>query len=220
MRDNAINKIKKLLHSNRPVKWLFYGNSITHGVIFTYGMRDYTQLFAERIRWELNRHTDIILNTAVSGNTVKDLVSGFDWRVRQFNPDAVLIMIGINDCSDKRDVNLEEFNASLECLVKMLSELGAKTLLQTTSPVIAGEALERAPYFDAYMDALRHIAAEYDLPLVDHAKYWYANEERRFMWMANAFHPNGYGHRAFANLLFQELDIFDPESPTCRLFLP
>ncbi len=215
-----MDEIKELLHSKKPVKWLFYGNSITHGVIFTYGMRDYTQLFAERIRWELDRHMDIVLNTAVSGNTVRDLLSGFDWRVRQFSPDVVLLMIGINDCSDKRDINLEEFNAGLISLVKMLKERGAKTLMQTTSPVIAGAAPERESHFDTYMDIVRRVAEEGGLPLVDHARYWYANEEKRFMWMANAFHPNVYGHRAFANLLFHELDIFDPDSSTCRLFFP
>jgi len=215
-----MDEIKALLLSEKPVKWLFYGDSITHGVIFTYGMRDYSQLFSERVRWELGRKTDIVLNTAVSGDTVRDLLDGFDWRVRQFRPDVVLLMIGINDCSDTRDVTIEEFSDGLARLAGMLKAIDAKTLVQTTSPVIAGAAPERAPRFDSYMERVRRVAAENGLPLVDHTAYWYANEERRFTWMANAFHPNGYGHRAFAHLLFRELDIFDPGSPTCRLFLP
>ncbi len=218
--EKKLEEIKKYLQSDKAVKWLFYGDSITHGVIFTYGMRDYTQLFAERIRYELGRDKDIVINTASSGDTVKDLVAGFDWRVRQFNPDVLFLMIGINDCSDKRPITFEEFEKGLRELVDMIDELGTKIIIQTTSPVIHGAAPEREPYFDKYMDAIRRIAKDKDLPLIDHAKYWYENQDKHFMWMANSFHPNAYGHQAFVNLLFRELGIYDPESPTCRLFLP
>ena len=45
--------IQKLIRSAEPVKWLFYGDSITHGAVHTFGARDYTEHFTERVRFEL-----------------------------------------------------------------------------------------------------------------------------------------------------------------------
>ena len=90
-----MERIKASLKSERPLKWLFYGDSITHGAFHTFGARDYTQLFAEKVRYELKRFTDVVINTAISGNNSRQLLNGFDWRVGQFRPDAVFLMIGM-----------------------------------------------------------------------------------------------------------------------------
>ena len=44
------------------------------------GWRDYTQLFNERVRGELGRINDVVINTAISGNTTDNLLAGFDER--------------------------------------------------------------------------------------------------------------------------------------------
>ena len=90
-----MEEIKQLLRADRPVKWLFYGDSITHGALHTFGWRDYTQIFAERLRYEMGRSMDVVINTAISGNSTRELLQGFDWRVAQFQPDVLLLMIGI-----------------------------------------------------------------------------------------------------------------------------
>ena len=41
--------IRRLLSRDAPVKWLFTGDSITHGALHTIGWRDYTELFSERV---------------------------------------------------------------------------------------------------------------------------------------------------------------------------
>ena len=74
-----MDRIKQKLKSKKPVKWLFYGDSITQGVVHTNGFRDYTQLFAERVRCDLGRRQDIVINTAVFGNTICDLLDEFEW---------------------------------------------------------------------------------------------------------------------------------------------
>ena len=71
-----MKRIKRLLSADAPVKWLFYGDSITHGARHTYGFRDYTELFAERVRFELGRRLDVVLNTAVGGQRVLSPLSG------------------------------------------------------------------------------------------------------------------------------------------------
>ena len=62
-----MQRIHKLLSSPKPLKWLFYGDSITHGAFHTFGARDYTELFSERIRGEMTRAQDIVIKTALSG---------------------------------------------------------------------------------------------------------------------------------------------------------
>jgi hypothetical protein len=39
-------------------------------------------------------------------------------------------------------------------------------------------------------------------------------------WLADGFHPNEYGHRAFARSLLQALDIWDPGSWSGSLPIP
>jgi len=52
--SSPLDKIKCRMSSDIPVKWLFAGDSITHGALHTWGWRDYTEHFSERIRYDWN----------------------------------------------------------------------------------------------------------------------------------------------------------------------
>jgi len=213
-------RITERLDSDKPIKWLFYGDSITDGVLHTFGHRDYTELFSERIRSELERHMDIIINTAISGNNIRDLLSSFDWRVTQFNPDVVFLMIGMNDCSDINDISIKEFESNLLKLTNKIINLGAIPILQTTCPILPGQAPDRLPYFDSYMDIIRKIASECNLPLIDHNQFWKEHLDNHFYWMSNEFHPNHYGHIMFAKYIYSCLGIDNINSQSCNFFAP
>ena len=212
-----MQRVKNLLKNEKPLTWVFYGDSITHGGTHTFGWRDYTELFAERVRGEMGRTMDMIIDTAISGDNTRGLLESFDWRAGRFDPDVVLIMIGMNDCSETNPISLEEFTENLGKLADKIISIDAIPLMQTTCPIIPHHAPEREPSFPAYMEAIRKVASEKNLPLIDHTKYWQAAEGRSFYWMSNPFHPNEMGHRAFAKLIFQSLDIWDNEnSYTCK----
>jgi len=215
-----MKRIGKLLKSDTPIKWVFYGDSITHGVLHTFGQRDYVELFAERVRFELGRTMDIIITSAISGDNTRGLLAGFDWRVAQFKPDVVFVMIGMNDCSEDNDITVEEFEGNLLELTTMIDNLGAVPVLQTTCPILPGQASGRSPHLDSYMDAIRRVAAAHKLPLIDHTRFWQEHSDSHFFWMSNAFHPNGYGHRALAEHIYRCLDIYDATSHSCRLQVP
>jgi acyl-CoA thioesterase-1 len=215
-----MDRVKKVLASERPAKWLFYGDSITHGALHTFGQRDYVELFSERVRYELGRSMDVVINTAISGNTTRDLLETFDWRVAQFKPEVVFIMVGMNDCNKLNHVDAETFRANLRELVHKIDHLPALPILQTTCPILPGRAPRLASRLDDYMDILRTVAAETKRPLIDHFAFWRQRADSHFFWMSNDCHPNAYGHRAFAVCLFQALSIYDPSSQTCRLHLP
>jgi lysophospholipase L1-like esterase len=161
-----------------------------------------------------------VINTAISGNTTRELLEGFDWRVRQFAPDVVFIMIGMNDCSTDRDVSEQDFRANLITLCRRVLDLPSIPVLQTTCPILPQTAPAREERFPRYMEVVRQVAAVEAIALVDHAAWWEEHRDSHFYWMSNGFHPNEYGHRAFAGVLFRELGIFDPKSATCSLFIP
>ncbi|NLT60395.1 MAG: SGNH/GDSL hydrolase family protein, partial [Candidatus Hydrogenedentes bacterium] len=66
------------------------------------------------------------------------------------------------------------------------------------------------------------VAVETSAILVDQYAAFteYAQKSNLHYLMNDALHPNEYGHRFKANLLFQTLGIHDPESTVCRLFIP
>ena len=215
-----MDAIRALIQGKDPVKWLFYGDSITHGALHTFGKRDYAELFAERIRFEMGRTRDVVINTAISGNTTRPLLADFDWRVAQFRPHVVFLMIGMNDCSGNNDITTVEFERNLNELDSRIQALGGNTVMQTTCPILPGLAPDREPHFPDFMAVIRQVAAERELLLVDHTEFWQQHADKHHYWMSNAFHPNGEGHLAFAELLFRELGIHDPASYCCRLFKP
>ena len=92
-----MERIKSFLKDSRPTKWLFYGDSITHGAKHTLGHRDFSEHFRERLVWEMQRNADLVLNAACSGFTCAELLSEFDWRAKAFAPNVAFIMIGTND---------------------------------------------------------------------------------------------------------------------------
>ena len=51
-----------------PVTWVFLGDSITQGVRHTRGRRGYVEHFAERVRGELGRRSDAVVNSGVSAH--------------------------------------------------------------------------------------------------------------------------------------------------------
>jgi len=219
--SDPTTKVSDLLSGESPVRWLFCGDSITHGAKHTWGHRDYTQHFAERVRFEMRRWRDVLINSAVSGETTRDLLADFDWRVAQFRPHVIFFMMGMNDCEETRTMKVEEFEANLEDFCRRAQdEVGAVVVLQTSPPIVKGMGPNRERSYPAFMDAIRSVARSRALTLVDHEAFWRQNAERHTFWMSDAIHPGLYGHLALARCLFEALEIFDLSSNTCRLFVP
>ncbi len=217
-----MESIKTLLKSERPIKWVFAGDSITHGAVHTFGARDYVQSFEERVRCEMQRLFDVIIRTAIAGWTTRDLKQHLDWAVLRFKPDVVSIMIGMNDCCF---LPLSEFldNYSL-ILEEIASKTSAKIVLHSPNPIIPGTDPSREPHLASFAEGTIKLAAERNLPLVDHWNHWHKawkeDPLRTYAWMSDPIHPGDYGHRAFCRLLLQELGIWDETSRTGRLMIP
>ena len=94
----SIERLKRMMADERPLKWVFTGDSITHGALHTMGDRDYTEHFSERLRTELGRYRDIVIKSAVNGWRICDVIPDISWNILQHQPDVVSINFGMNDC--------------------------------------------------------------------------------------------------------------------------
>lgn len=215
-----LDRISALLkEKNPPVVWLFTGDSITHGAKHTHGYRSYPEVFAERIRWELGRVRDVIINTGISGNTTKTILDDFDWRIKQFNPQVVSLMIGTNDCAKGR-IPIEQFESNLYILVKRIRDLKAIPILHTPNIIITEKDSTRSALAE-YVDVIRKVAEKEEVVLVDNYQYWLDTHRGNSgvsvykEWLNDPLHPDGEGHAQIARLMFKKLSIFDPKASTC-----
>jgi acyl-CoA thioesterase I len=217
-------KIQKLLQSKEPIIWLFTGNSITHALTHTNGFRGYQELFSELIRGEKGRMRDFVINTGISGSWIPEIVDDFDWRVMQFHPKVVFIMIGTNDAA-KGEKGRENFKKYLLAFIDSVRNIGAIPVVQTMNTIYpfhkSSEARKDLP---AYADIIRQVSKEKNTILVDHYKHWTEvkkTNDELLLWINDrSIHPNEFGHREFAKELFKTLGLFNEKSPTCKLWVP
>lgn len=221
--DDVFQPIRNLIANKEPIIWVFIGASVTQGALHTYGWKSYVEHFQERIRTEMKRMTDIVINSGISGDTMKGVLARDEWRIFQFKPNVISLMIGLNDCRDG-EKGRDNFRISIEKLVEKAKQREALILLHTPNPIDISKAPERADVLE-YVKIVREIAHQYKLPLVDHYAYWtkeVGDGARFHMWLNDgSLHPNNYGHIVLARKIFQDLGIFDEKSITCaRLFVP
>ncbi|MDV3220055.1 SGNH/GDSL hydrolase family protein [Intrasporangium sp.] len=204
-----------------PVTWTFLGDSITQGVTHTHGWRNFVELFAERVRGELGRRGDAVINSGVAGSTANDLLSEFHWRAGRFAPDVLAVMFGTNDMLDSEE-GVRGFRFRLDQIVQQSRDVGATVILQTPPPVRADGP--RTPEVLAhYAQTVRDVAEARGVVLVDHAAAWAqaaleAGEEIAPRgWLDDSFHPGAQGHQVMARTLLEALGLDDPASAVFSL---
>ena len=77
----------------KPLIWLFSGHSAEEKNLD--GARNEAENFAERVRWEMNRRRDVIIDTRSS--VPGSLESNFTARVTRFHPDIVVLKLSAGD---------------------------------------------------------------------------------------------------------------------------
>ena len=206
-----LRRIAASLAGVEPLNWVITGDSITHGLLHTQGGRSYSEHLHELIRGELGRTRDVVINSAISGHRITDILNDWDRRVASWHPDVVTLMIGTNDlATGPGQVTVEpgDFAASLREFVSRVRATGAVVVLQTPPAIdiVNAPGRERVAEF---ADAVRTVAASEDVILVDqHARFIeLGNGGVPWGLMGDPFHPNAAGHAALALELANALDI-------------
>ncbi len=125
---------------------------------------------------ELNMH---LVNSGIGGNNTGHGKVRFQRDVLAYNPDFVTICFGTNDFnrqgSGQPQVSPEEYRENLVYFITELEKIDALPIL-VTSPIIDPNACGGASLYpegsvnealDVYVDIVRSLAEEYDLPLID-----------------------------------------------------
>lgn len=201
----------------QPRTWLFTGDSITHGNEHTYGMRSWSEQFAQRLV-ELGHCADTVINTGISGDTsmatptTLGVNTRFAARVGAYRPDVVFVMLGMNDASSAMGISQEAYLANMGEIVDKIRAHGAIPVLATSNPIRSTAEADQRNRYSCYVKGLRGLAGAKRVVLVDQYADWLTRPGgvMPMAWFGDAIHPNGLGHWHFARTLFQTIGGWDP----------
>ena len=203
----ARSRLVTALTEHAPLTWVLAGDSITQGVYHTHGARSWAEHLHERVRFELGRPRDILINTGIAGWTAPQVLEDFDHLVARFEPDVVSLALGMND-SLGGDAGLATFADTLGELARRSLELDSVVILHPPNAIGRGAWTTREGVA-AYAAVVRDLAAELGAILVDHHAHWLATygESDPNPWLDEPVHPNAAGHRAMAQTVFAALGL-------------
>lgn len=153
-----------------------------------------------------------VVNSGFSGDTAKKALDRLDRDVLAYNPDLVIITYGTNDSMKSTPAETRE---SLHAIITRIREKfpQCSLLLRTPQPVyIVDEGLAswgKEPEFVAVIEAIREVAREDNIALVDHYALWTAEGQPQppQFYAYDRLHANENGHLRFYNELAPVLDL-------------
>ena len=222
---------EKILNGENPTL-CFFGDSVTHGEFeFTNCYKEsvqkpelvYHKLLADRIRDTYDNDFTVI-NAGVGGDFARDGLARIQEDVLDKKPDFCCVMFGTNDVTDSRKgaTALEEYKQNLRQIVTMLRDQGIEVVLMTPGMLCSHgvkgfkgfwwfvhkyyESLQKSGKMDAYVQGMRDVAKELDVPLADVYAEWKRMESEGIdttaLLINGMNHPAPEMHRIFADKLF------------------
>lgn len=198
----------------KPLTWLFMGDSITHAAGYTYGYDGIAQIFEKYLKEDLGREDDLVINTGVVGATTVRTLEHIDERMARYRPDIVAVMLGTND---SREMGTEEFKAGLERIVEKIKEAnsGALIVLRSPTPAKDWDGAALYPGDNGYIAAMKAIAEEDDRILfIDQYTEW--NQEceakpyyfgKEYYFGDGSVHPGAAGQLKMARQFIRECGL-------------
>ena len=124
----------------------------------------YVKVIADKLH-PLYPDTDLeLINKGVSGNEVCDLIARVERDVISLNPDAVVIMIGVNNTLHKfkygKELNLKQFERDLVELLTRLKEAGIAVIFLEPFLMPAADKLRMRKLFDEELAVIDRVASE------------------------------------------------------------
>jgi sialidase-1 len=184
------------------------------------------QVYADRIAEILDKSGAVgpVYNAGVGGNTSEAGKRRFSQHVLARQPSVVVIMFGLNDAAidvwknppaTESRVPLAQYEDNIRWMVAQVRANDARPVLMTTNPLrwtpqlikLYGKPPYRvddadgfdAPVLSKYNAALRQLAKDLDVPLIDvHAAFTKHGPDKLLL---DGMHPNDKGHEIIAELL-------------------
>jgi len=208
------------------------GGIIMFGDSTTDFREDVAKIYAVRVQEALKSSgsTLAVYNAGVPSNTTRNAVKRLESDVLRHKPKVVVIQFGLNDSAvdvwkvppaTAPRVPLPEYLDNMRQMISAIQKQQARVILMTTNPMRwkprvrqlygkppydpnAEDGFE-SPHLLRYNAALRQLATEMKVPLVDvHAAYpTFANNHQATvdLMLPDGLHPNDLGHELVAELL-------------------
>ena len=171
-----------------------------------------------------------VANAGVGGNTTREARKRLVKSVLQYKPRIVIMQFGINDAAvdvwktppaTEPRVPLAEYLENMTFMIAESRKQKAKVILMTTNPLRWTSRLREmygkppylrdaedgfdSPFLAAYNEALRKLAKELDVPLVDvraaYPAFALKHQKTIDEMLLDGMHPGDLGHQLVAELL-------------------
>ena len=215
--DAAVNALQPIISDTGARKNIVFvgGETIEGGYTDHLIAKNIVQLLDERVRWEYvtglsatdreRQRAKFFVAAGQGGLTAKQMDEDYAAMVGEYSPDILFLAPDLYDA----DGNLAEsaaaaFAGHIRSVAAKAKEAGAKVVLVTPVTVRGGE--------DEYAGAMRTVAKEDDLPLID-AQAWIgkvvaADASVKTAWFNKAGQLNYAGHLGYARFMMRSLDLY------------
>ena len=220
--DRKQQAITDMMDEKESMTWLFMGDSITHGALWTYGYDGIAQTFEKYLRDQLGRTEDVVVNTAVSGATTISTLNTIEQRLKKYMPDVVSIMLGTNDAANNADAST--YKEKLQTIIDKVKELNPDAVIILRSPTSVWNAGVRETNIVACIEEMKEIAKENDLIYID--QYTKIQEAfTSYPWLkgaqylfGNNIHPGVNGHLIMTRQFIKGCGLWTDDSKITNLF--
>jgi lysophospholipase L1-like esterase len=214
----------KPLTAFKTIKILTFGDSITRGV--RDGVRA-SQTYTYYLGKILKKHGFQVrmIREGISGEDTRGALLRIQYDVIEKKPDYVTIMYGTNDAyidvqDEKNDttprVPSKQYEKNLRIMIQKLKHNNIKPVLMTPIPLGNFWAADVGIYrgkdrnflLKKYVETVRRVAVEENVPLVDLFHKWLERKEKgqdTEVWLTDGIHPNPKGNRFIAAAIFNVL---------------
>lgn len=194
---------------------LFQGDSVTDCHRNRENDLELGNSFVPMIAAELEKYYIKVINRAIAGNKVNDLLDRFDKDFKEVNPDHLVLLIGVNDTwhnypNSKSDSVFEEEYDLL--LSKIKSEMNCNVLIM--EPFIIGykeEYIVMRRDLLGKIEVIRRLCKNYGHEYIsfdsDFAEVLVKEDEE--LYSIEGIHPKEAGYRLMANKILSKFEIVE-----------
>ncbi|MBI2479474.1 MAG: hypothetical protein HYV60_12830, partial [Planctomycetia bacterium] len=196
--DTSIEDVAQRLRNGLPTRIACFGDSITGAYYHTGGQRAWCDMLGLALQKANPRANTEMFNAGISGHTTVNALARIANDVLAKQPDLVVVMFGMNDVTR---VPLDQFRENIRTIASRCLDSDSAVVLCTPNSVYENPDRPNDRLAE-FSQAIREVAAELNLPLVDCFTAWQQlredDPERWMLMMSDTIHPNMNGHRQFA----------------------
>ncbi|MFV0441982.1 MAG: SGNH/GDSL hydrolase family protein [Planctomycetaceae bacterium] len=209
--DKTGGALHKLVRETRPLTWVITGDSL-EPMAGEREWRNFSGRLIEYLRLHRQRMEDAFVVTTSPLRRIGSLATELQTQLLRFQPDVVLLNVSPSEAEAGRR-GLSTFEADLLRIVQASRAAGLQLCLATPPVTPLHPGVDPVDVL-IYVEAVRSVAAEYDLPLVDHYAHWeeaarlMGSLERWFEPMSSW--PGRIGHEQLTRRIIHDLGLSVP----------